>query len=136
MILYLYSIWHTYAMKKHTYVTTVYGFRIEYRVTKLKRWLFLVFFFMATFHEATERPAENLAVFYTTIIHEPSAPVSVQIFAIFLSYLYALDVPNFLSNENYLYVDPYMEYLNIITFKRKRRITPNYLKEGFRGFRW
>ena len=86
--------------KQNTYVTTINGFRFEYHVTMLERWLFLVSFFLATIHEAIDRPAENLAVICSTIIDEPSASISIQILANVLAYLHALNVSNFLSNEN------------------------------------
>ena len=86
--------------KQNTYVTTVYGFRFEYRVTKLERWLFLVSLLLATFHEAIDRPAENLAVICSAIVDEPSASVSIQILANVLAYLHALDVSNFLPNKS------------------------------------
>ena len=87
--------------KQNTYVTTIYGFRFEYPVTLLERGLFLVSLFLAAIHEAIDRPVENLAVICSTIIDEPSAFVSIQILANLLAYLHALDVSNFLSNENF-----------------------------------
>ena len=80
-----------------TYVASIVSWK--YNIASIIGWLSRVSNFITIGAQIIKGPREKHAVFCRSVVHEPSAGITVQIFAECLTLFWSINLSNFLRNE-------------------------------------